>query len=62
MNEADTCRTLVLPKLQAAGWEADPHSIAGQRFVTIARRNPLLDGSQLAPAEKREEQPCSERK
>ena len=34
MNEADTCRTLVVPKLQAAGWEAEPHSIAEQRTIT----------------------------
>jgi type I restriction enzyme R subunit len=30
-NEADTCRKLVVPKLQAAGWDNDPHSIAEQR-------------------------------
>ena len=34
MNEADTCRTYVVPKLQAAGWENDPFSIAEQRFIT----------------------------
>ena len=27
MTEADTCRKYVVPKLQAAGWEDDPHSI-----------------------------------
>jgi len=27
-TEADTCRTLITPKLQDAGWDADPHSIA----------------------------------
>src|ERR1700756_1098813 len=26
-NETDTCRTFVVPKLQAAGWDADPHRI-----------------------------------
>lgn len=36
-TEADTCRTLVTPKLQAAGWENDPHSIAEQRFFTDGR-------------------------
>jgi type I restriction enzyme R subunit len=25
-TEADTCRKLVVPKLQAAGWENDPFS------------------------------------
>jgi type I restriction enzyme R subunit len=34
MNEADTCRTYVVPKLQAAGWESSPFSIAEQRYFT----------------------------
>ena len=37
MNEADTCRGLVLPKLVAAGWENDPHSIMEQRTFTDGR-------------------------
>lgn len=36
-NEADTCRTLITPKLQAAGWDSDPHSIAEQRSFTDGR-------------------------
>lgn len=36
-TEADTCRTLITPKLQAAGWESDPHSIAEQRTFTDGR-------------------------
>jgi hypothetical protein len=36
MNEADTCRKFFLPKLQAAGWENDPRSIAEQRYFTAA--------------------------
>ena len=36
-TEADTCRTLITPKLQAAGWENDPHSIAEQRTFTATR-------------------------
>jgi type I site-specific restriction endonuclease len=38
-TEADTCRKLVTPKLQAAGWDTDSHSIAEQRFAetTILR-------------------------
>src|SRR5258708_5831710 len=43
-NEADTCRTFVVPKLQAAGWDADPHSIAEQRTFTDGRIFPLKDG------------------
>jgi hypothetical protein len=26
MNEADTCRKLVRPRLEAAGWDTLPHS------------------------------------
>ncbi|HPS78151.1 MAG TPA: hypothetical protein PLS53_08355, partial [Thermoanaerobaculaceae bacterium] len=33
MNEADTCRKLLLPRLQAAGWDDEPHSIAEQWLV-----------------------------
>jgi type I restriction enzyme R subunit len=33
-TEADTCRKFVVPKLQAAGWDSDPHSIAEQRSFT----------------------------
>lgn len=36
-TEADTCRKLVVPKLQQAGWEDDPHSIAEQRTFTDGR-------------------------
>ena len=36
-TEADTCRKYVVPKLQAAGWEQDPHSIAEQRTLTDGR-------------------------
>ncbi len=37
MNEADTCRKFVVPLLQAAGWDNDPHSIAEQRYFTRGR-------------------------
>jgi hypothetical protein len=36
-TEADTCRKFVVPKLQAAGWDNDPHSIAEQRWFTKGR-------------------------
>ena len=36
-SEADTCRKYVVPRLQTAGWENDPHSIAEQRFFTAGR-------------------------
>ena len=28
LTEADICRKFVVPKLQSAGWDNDPHSIA----------------------------------
>lgn len=37
MNEADTCRKYVVPKLQAAGWENDPHSLTEQKSFTDGR-------------------------
>jgi type I restriction enzyme R subunit len=43
-NEADTCRKFVVPKLQGAGWDTDPHSIAEQRTFTDGRIFPLRDG------------------
>ena len=36
-TEADTCRKFVMPKLQAAGWNNDPHSIAEQHSFTGGR-------------------------
>jgi type I restriction enzyme R subunit len=44
MNEADTCRKYIVPKLQAAGWDDEPHSIAEQRTFTDGRIVPLGDG------------------
>jgi type I restriction enzyme R subunit len=40
-NEADTCRKYVVPKLTAARWDTDPHSIAEQRTITNGRIVPL---------------------
>lgn len=37
LNEADTCRKYVVPRLLAAGWDEDPHSIAEQRSITDGR-------------------------
>jgi len=44
MNEADTCRKHVVPALQAAGWEDDPHSITEQRTITDGRIVPVGKG------------------
>lgn len=43
-NEADTCRKLVVPKLLAAGWDDEPHSIAEQRSITDGRVIPVGKG------------------
>lgn len=37
MNEADTCRKFVVPKLQAAGWDNRPHAINEQKTFTDGR-------------------------
>ena len=37
LNEADTCRKLVVPRLQAAGWDTPPHAINEQRTFTDGR-------------------------
>ena len=37
MNEADTCRKLVIPALQAAGWDHEPARICEQVTFTDGR-------------------------
>jgi len=37
MNEADTCRKLIIPALQAAGWDREPHRINEQVTFTDGR-------------------------
>ncbi len=37
LNEADTCRRFVVPKLHAAGWGYPPHAINAQRTFTDGR-------------------------
>ncbi|MGD0991743.1 MAG: DEAD/DEAH box helicase family protein [Gemmatimonadales bacterium] len=36
-NEADTCRRFVVPKLQEAGWDTEPHQIREQLTFTDGR-------------------------
>src|SRR5947208_573979 len=43
-TEADTCRKFVVPKLQAAGWDNEPYSIAEQRTITDGRIVPVGEG------------------
>lgn len=49
MTEADTCRKFVVPKLQVAGWDNDPHSIAEQRTITDGRIIPVGPGFMRKP-------------
>jgi type I restriction enzyme, R subunit len=44
MNEADTCRTLVRPKLEAAGWDGNKHFYSEQ--------TPFTDGRIIVPGGK----------
>jgi len=37
ITEADTCRKYVLPKLNRAGWDAEPHSFSEQKTFTDGR-------------------------
>lgn len=48
-NEADTCRKWVVPRLQAAGWDEEPCSIAEQRTVTDGRIVPVGQGFMRRP-------------
>lgn len=43
-SEADTCRKFVVPLLQSAGWDSEPHSIAEQRTITDGRIVPVGKG------------------
>lgn len=47
MNEADTCRTYVVPLLQAAGWEKAPFSIAEQRIFTNPKGRVRIIGGRV---------------
>lgn len=44
MNEADTCRKEVVPRLVTAGWDNEPHSFMEQRTFTDGRIIPLTSG------------------
>lgn len=47
MNEADTCRKYVVPKLQAAGWDDSPYSIAEQRTFTNPKGRIRIVGGKI---------------
>lgn len=42
-SEADTCRKLVVPQLQQAGWDTEPHAIAEQHSSRVALLPAILD-------------------
>jgi len=52
LNEADTCRLHVTPRLRAAGWETDPHSLTEQYPYTAGRIR-LVDGRPVRGKRKR---------
>ena len=43
-NEADTCRKFVVPKLQSAGWDSEPHVLSEQAVITDGRIVPVGSG------------------
>lgn len=51
-NEADTCRRYVDPKLQAAGWDADPHTIREQIYFTDGRIVPTGGTARRRPGKR----------
>ena len=52
-SEADTCRKFVVPKLQAAGWDTEPCSIAEQRTIADGRIVPVGKGFIRKPPKRR---------
>jgi type I restriction enzyme, R subunit len=51
-TEADTCRKFVVPKLQGAGWDNEPYSIAEQRTITDGRIVPVGKGFVRRPSKR----------
>ena len=49
-TEADTCRKLAVPKLEAAGWEKEPHSFAEQRRIVSELNALQAEMDALLPA------------
>ena len=44
-TEADTCRKVITPRLQAAGWDSMPHQLQEQRTITPGRILFTKDGT-----------------
>jgi type I restriction enzyme R subunit len=51
MNEADTCRKYVVPKLQAAGWDREPYSLSEQRTFTNPKGRIRIVGGKIVRGE-----------
>ena len=49
LNEADTCRVYVTPKLKEAGWDNTPHSFTEQKTFTDGRVFALGGDNQSRP-------------
>lgn len=47
MNEADTCRKYVVPKLQSAGWDNEPYFLAEQRIFTNLKGRIRIIGGKI---------------
>ena len=51
-NEADTCRKFVVPKLQGAGWDTEPHVLSEQVTFTDGRILPLKSKIRRKPGKR----------
>lgn len=51
MNEADTCRKYIVPKLQAAGWDAEPYCLTEQRTFTNPKGRIRIVGGKIVRGE-----------
>ena len=61
MTEADTCRKFVVPALQQAGWDSEPHSIAEQRTIADGRIIPVGKGFIRKPPKRADYLLCYQR-
>jgi hypothetical protein len=55
MNEADTCRTYVIPKLKSAGWEDENIT---EQYVLISRPIPPIEDRHQAKVNALRERNC----
>lgn len=51
MNEADTCRKFITPKLQSAGWDESPYLLAEQRTFTNPKGRIRIVGGKIVRGE-----------